>query len=144
MSRCVVPALSARYKLHSRQLHPRSLASVRSHQTAHVPSHTAHAHEVDEGSLRGNGRETCLRDDATSRIPRRKLQLFREPWLALPPRRCTSHVQAWNLASGEEEVMRIANRRWIGINCRLSRTHNAGHKCEEYFSCYRSSCQIAL
>jgi len=33
VSRCVVPALSARYKLHSGQLHPRSLASVRSHQT---------------------------------------------------------------------------------------------------------------
>lgn len=30
--------------------------------------------------------------EATSRIPWHKLQLFREPWLALRPRRCISHA----------------------------------------------------
>lgn len=71
---------------------------------------------------RGNKRETCLRE-ATSRIPRHKLQLFREPWLALPSRRCISHMQAWNHASAEGEILRITtNRRWTGINCRLPRT----------------------
>lgn len=43
------------YNLYDEQLHPRLLASVRSHQEAHVPSRTAHAYEADEESPRGAG-----------------------------------------------------------------------------------------
>lgn len=67
---------------HGGQLHPRSLASVRSHQTAHVPSRTAHA-IGDRHAAREWVRNLFTRDEKQhTRIPRRKLQLFREPWLA--------------------------------------------------------------